>query len=80
MNILHDYNIIRKHVIAKAHSQWRNNKLNTETKDKASQILQPVIENVIQENTFTEQTKEKIKNNALKQEEIYTSYNEKLKD
>lgn len=81
MNLLSEYNIARKHIITKTHTLWRNNeKIDSNTKNKVSEILQPVINHIIKENIYTEEQKETIKNNALEQDKIYTKHLNNLKN
>ncbi len=73
--------MLKDHVLLKSYNSWKTNQeIDPELKAKANNATAPVIDKIIQETTYTEEQKEKIKNVAKDQDEIYNTCLDKFKE
>lgn len=72
--------LLRRHPIIKTYLQWRKNEIDKDTKDKALEVLQPYVNNIIQSSKFTEKQKEQITTTVNQQTVIYDSHKELIEE
>lgn len=72
--------LLQKHPVVSTYIQWRKNELDNETKEKALQVLQPYVNDVINQYTYSEKQKQQIDNLLKQQTKIYDTHKEIIEE
>jgi DNA-binding protein H-NS len=73
-------NLLQKHPIIKTYLQWQKKELETTTKQKALEILEPYVNKVVEETKFNDEQKEQVINTLNQQSNIYKKHKELINE
>ena len=80
MNMSFNKSLLQRHPVVRAYLQWRKKEIESSTKQKALEVLEPYVNKVVKDTKLNDKQKEQVINTVNQQSSIYEKHKELINE
>jgi hypothetical protein len=80
MNMSFNKSLLQRHPVVQAYLQWRKKEIESSTKQKALEVLEPYVNKVVEDTKLNDKQKEQVINTVNQQSSIYEKHKELINE